>query len=691
MSYNRTQEQLPEIRGNSSTSVGLSSYYDVKATTTDNTSLELYDDWTSNFSTETKIGYQHYVQNTAVPNPQPQVAVSVAGYGSPTVNLGEEQYRDYNKVDTKKTSLFFAGTYYAGEHTIKGGIYAESNKIYNLFGRTEFGAYSFDTIDQFASGDYYSYNLYQPAQGYTLNDVAAKWTYRQYSPFIQDTWQVNNNLSLQYGLRIDIPDANSKPISNPAFQQAFGYPNDSSLGFSNKLIEPRFSFNYSFDSDLKTQLRGGIGLFQTFPPTVWMTNPYQNNGVTVSTYKSYDPSTAPFSSDPFNQNIPAGSNNTIGDVDTISSNFKLPSVWKASLALDRELPLWGMIGSIEYVHIQAKDAILYQAINIGQPTGKLPDGREQFWTIPGAYPRAKGQRPNAGSNPDFATLSTLLSNTNKGKSDSLTLSLKKPFSHDWSGSAAVTFNHATEVNPGNSSQASSGYQYVARINPNENTVGTASRNIQKSLKLSLSWRHAFFGDYHTQVSAFYDGHDGLPYTWIFSGDVNGDGISYEDPAYIPQMNDPIVFFADSRGNAASTQLVQQFQDYVQGNEYLRQHRGSIAGRNSAHGPWVNQLDVSFSQEVPGLFKGNKGELRLDIYNFLNLVDKNWGDTRYLQYDTRNLAGYGGVNAQGQYIYELPTDRSGNYQPELLQTQDAGFNPTRVISRWSAMLTLRYKF
>lgn len=693
LSYNRTQETLPQILGNSSNSVGLSTYMYTKAITTDNTSLELYDDWSDNFSTETKIGYQHFVQNTNVPLQAPSVAVSVDGYGSPTVYLGEEQYRDYNKVDTKKASLFFAGTYYAGDHTIKGGIYAESNKIYNLFGRTEFGQYTFDTINDFATGNYYQYNLYQPAAGYTLNDVAAQWTYRQYSPFIQDTWQVNNNLSLQYGLRMDVPDANKKPIANPLFQQTFGYPNNSSLGWKNKLIEPRFSFNYTFDSAMKTQLRGGVGLFQTFPPTVWMTNPYQNNGVTVSTYRSYDPSTAPFSADPFNQNIPAGGpSNSSMDVDTISPNFKLPSVWKASLSLDRELPWWGMIGSVEYAHIKAQDAILYTAINIGKPTGVLPDGRLQYWTIPNASPSATGQKANAGSNPLFTTNSTLLSNTSQGKSDSLTFSLRKPFSNDWAGSAAVTFNHATEVNPGNSSQASSGYAYIARVNPNDNSVGTADRNIAKSIKLSLSWQHRFFGDYKTMVSAYYNGHDGLPYTWIFTGDANGDGIAYEDPAYIPQLNDPKVFFADSKGNAASPQLVQEFQNFVSNNKYLYDHRGQIAGRNSARAPWVNQLDISFSQEVPGLFKGNKGQVRLDIYNFLNLLNKKWGDVVDTgNYNTRNLAGYGGVNAQGQYVYKLLTDKSGNYQPGQYVTEDAGSNPTRVISRWSMMLTLRYTF
>ena len=79
--------------------------------------------------------------------------------------------------------------------------------------------------------------------------------------------------------------------------------------------------------------------------------------------------------------------------------------------------------------------------------------------------------------------STLLTNTNKGKTDSLTLALNKPFSDGWSAICSVTFTHATEVNPGSSSQASSGYKYVARVNPNEEIASVADRNIAKSIKL----------------------------------------------------------------------------------------------------------------------------------------------------------------------------------------------------------------
>lgn len=684
LSFNRTKEALPQILGNGYNTLGLSSYTYTKQITTDNTSLQFFDDWSENFSTEAKFGYQHFVQNTQVPDQQPQVQVYVDGRGSPSVYLGEEQYRHYNKVDTKRLTAYLAATYYAGDHTIKGGLHYERNNIFNLFGRTEFGAYTFYSIADFQAGNYYSYNLYQPAQGYTINDVAATWIYSQYSPFIQDTWQVNSNLSLQYGIRVDIPQANKKPINNPAFAQTFGYPNNNTLGWKNKVVEPRFSFNYNFDSARMMQLRGGVGLFQTFPPTVWLTNPYQNNGMTVATYYVTDPTQAPFSPDAFNQNIPAGGPSASQmDVDTISSNFKLPTVWKATLALDRELPWWGLVASAEYQHTQAKNAIFYKALNIGAPTGTLPDGRYQYWS----NPAAGSGHTTSGQNPQFYSLSTELGNTSKGKTDSLTLALAKPFSNDWAGTASITFNHATEVNPAGSSQAASGYKYWARINPNQEIASTADRNIARSVKLSLTWRHAFFGDYNTMVSAFYVGRSGLPYTWIFSGDANGDNIGYEDPAYIPTVNDPKV----SYGNA-SAELIQQFQNYIASDSYLSTHRGQIAQINNAHSPWVNQLDMAFQQEIPGIFKGNKGIIRLDVYNVLNLLNKHWGQVHYVGgYDTRTLVGYGGLNAQGQYIYKLPTDSKGNYQAQPLTVYDAGPNPTRVVSRWSTMLTVKYTF
>src|SRR3546814_10098493 len=94
-------------------------------------------------------------------------------------------------------------------------------------------------------------------------------------------------------------------------------------------------------------------------------------------------------------------------------------------------------------------------------------------------------------------------------------------------------------------------------------------------------------------------------------------------------------------------------------------RGSIAERNGDRYSWVNQLDVSFQQELPGFFKGHKSVIRLDIYNFLNLLDSDWGETMGETFsdNTRYLARLASVNADGTYTYNLGSDSSPTWRSE----------------------------
>ena len=699
LAFQHTKEVQPVIQGNSANAIGLTSYWYTKNSDTKNYSLQFFDDWNDIFSTETKIGYKDFSQVRTVPWQQPQVFINLGrdnngklNGASPYIDLGEDQYSDYNQINTKTWSLFSAATLYLGDHTLKGGIDFQQDKIYNLFGRTQFGAYTFWGIDNFEKGIYNQFDLYQPAQGYSLDDVAGAWTLRRYSFFLQDNWQVNERLSLLYGFRVNRYATNDKPVYNPTFEKTYGFRNDQTIDGAT-MVEPRVSFNYAFNTELQTQLRGGVGLFQSNPPTVWMTNPYQNNGMTVATYSIRNSGNAPvgpgtiypgFSPDPFAQNVPPPSNTQMA-VDTVAPNFKLPSVWKASLAIDRELPWMGLIASAEYEHIKVRDAIWYQNLNIGAPTGVLPDGRFTYYKNPIGGPTGNTNRANANSK--FSVNTTELANTGKGYSDAFTLSLKKPFADEWAASLGVTFANAKEVNPGTSSQASSNYSNNAWVNPNEDVASTANYAVKQRVTASVSWQHAFFGNYNTTISAFYNGQTGQPYSWVFANDANGDSYS-RDLAYIPRPGD-VVF-----QSGTSQKAIDQFYAFIKQDSYLKDHQGEIASRNGTRAAWTNQLDMSFSQEVPGIFKGNKGEIRLDVYNFLNLLNNDWGQQSYVPFPyTRNFASYAGVDpATGKYIYSLPTDANGNYQPGTKVVYDAGRDiKTNVVSRWSAMLTLRYTF
>src|SRR5690606_26693201 len=161
---------------------------------------------------------------------------------------------------------------------------------------------------------------------------------------------------------------------------------------------------------------------------------------------------------------------------------------------------------------------------------------------------------------------------------------------------------------------------------------------------------------------------------------------YQDPAYIPLVNDPIVDYG-----SATPEQIAAFHEFISNNPYLAGRRGTIADRNGDRYPWVNQLDLGIQQELPGFFKGHKSVLRLDVYNFLNMIDKSWGETwgGTFSDNNRDLANLGGVNADGTYQYDLGSFNNGaNSNTDPLFIYDASnVFPSRPVSRWSAMLTL----
>ena len=710
----------------------LPSNYYTTVSKTDNLSVQVFSDWTEKFSTELKLGQQKYnvTNGAAIDQPEVYACFSAAAgcSNNPSNNTstyvigGEDRFRHENSIVSTRITGTLAGTYTTGGHVIKGGVDFLSNEVANVFGQLLFGSYGFfdkngngSPVDEILAKNYGFFSKNYLPNGIALADSAGTWKYTQISPFIQDTWQASKNLSVVYGARINMPKADRAPqvavesatntapgavAGSPVWESRFGYTSATTLGSKNTVVEPRFAFNYAFDSARPTQLRGGLGLFQTVPPYVWLTNAYTNNGVVSS--KNYsgvnNPTTDPFSADPTNQpgpkSVPAGvcATNATCQIDVIDPDFKMPGAWKFALGFDHQLPWWGLTGAVEYQRVKAENAIDYKAPNLGTPKGKLPDGRDSYWqTYPNASLTQIGNGTNNGNFLELNNRSTLLTNTDGGTTDSVTLSLTKALSDGLRGSFSVTKTRSTEVNPGTASQAFSNYNYVARANPNDSFEAASRFEVPLSVKASLSWEKALFGTNKTTVSMYYNGRSGVPYSWTFGTDVNGDTVANTDLAYIPQVNDPKVTY--QTGTTAAE--IQAFQDFISGDAYLNSRRGQIAERNASYQPWINQLDMGFQQELPGIFKRDKVVVRMDIYNFLNFLNKDWGQQTGLDFfGTRRLANVADVTGNCptncQYVYQI---KNANGTPNRQQygVQDTYTNPARVISRWQAMLTVRYQF
>ncbi|MFN3310778.1 MAG: carboxypeptidase regulatory-like domain-containing protein, partial [Thermomonas sp.] len=156
--FQRTDEKRPTPYSSYArdfTAILPSNWYTV-ANKTDNYSVQLFSDWTENFSTELKLGYQHYQANNGAAIDQPEVYAcftatasqcsnatnsSATNGSAPRVIGGEDRFRHENSIDSKRISGTFSGTYYAGDHVIKGGVDFLSNKVANVFGQLLHGSY----------------------------------------------------------------------------------------------------------------------------------------------------------------------------------------------------------------------------------------------------------------------------------------------------------------------------------------------------------------------------------------------------------------------------------------------------------------------------------------------------------------------------------------------------------------------
>ncbi|MDR3444735.1 MULTISPECIES: carboxypeptidase regulatory-like domain-containing protein [unclassified Dyella] len=717
--YSETKENKPIITGSQTKLVLSSGWY---KTNVDNKSyaLHFYDDWSDIFSTDTTVSYANFNQNRGPYNgvAMPDITVYPTQYGNPAIEFGTEYSSQANVLKVKTFNAAWAGTLYLGDHTLKGGFDYEKDKYYNLFLQNYYGSYVFEEVpggkgatglSNFASGQYYQYRYNRPANGLSLDDVAARYNLNQWGVFLQDTWQVTNNLSLQYGVRVDVPLMDDKPLYNAAYAApsgvnakgqaigGFGQTNQNTIN-GHRVVQPRMSFNYTFNTERMTQLRGGAGLFVTNQPGVWLGNIFSNSGMTQTQYNCGPTQSAPcntklpaFSTDPNHQNNgPAGAG--VMTVNTISKDWNIPTAWKISLGVDRELPWYGLIATADWEHIKQRDAIWFQNVNLGTPTGVLPDGRSSYYGQL-TDPATTKPGPRANANQAFSGQMINLANTDKGSADSIALSLKKPFSEDWSGMVGFTWSRSTEVNPGTSSVANSNYSNNYVYNSNENVASTSNYSVPRRVIASLNWQHRFWGDYTTSASIFYDGHSASPYSWTFGNDANGDGYT-NDLVYIPRPGE--VQFRPG----TDPKLIQQFWDYIQKNDYLKDHQGDVAKRNGDRAGWINQIDLSFSQEIPGIFKGNKGIVRLDVYNFTNLLNKHWGIEKRVNFPGgRALADYAGVDPKtGKYIYNIDcggkasctTYNQGNgYQPLAVPTYIN--NNDDLAQRWSVLLTVKYAF
>jgi outer membrane receptor protein involved in Fe transport len=626
--------------------------------------------------------------------------------------LGAEQFRHRNELGQKTIEITNNFTYHLPNHTLTFGAKADLLKFRNLFIQGNFGVYSYSSIARFlqshnpgfgpdaniARNNRYTYRY--SATNDPLQE--ANWSAAQYAFYAQDEWTVSPTLKLTGGVRLDIPTYPDKPFYNARIDTVFGLRTDETPKTS-IAVSPRLGFNWSVDPERNTQVRGGVGIFYGRFPYVWVSNQYTNNGVDFYTLGS---SSAPnmFIADPFNQPKPPSATFPSAEVDITDRNFKAPSILRWNAAVDHKLP-WDLVATLEGVFSVTKNDVYIQNINLRgrqanaglTPGGKLAGEMRDVW---GTYnPATRSFSAALIDGARFGPGVYLLRNTSRGSNANVTLQVQRSVPTGLNGVAAYTWGMAKDINSGNSATAGSFWSANPTPgDPNNPDLTFSQWDRRHRILGALSYRHEWnVAGLATTVGVFYNGQSGRPFSYLVSGDVNGDGQSSNDLAYVPRDANDIILMSGT--GATATVLTKDHADYarlmqfIDGDDYLKERKGQISERMGPREPWSHQIDLRIAQEI-STFAGHKLEITVDILNFLNLLNGEWGWVRntganqnFFLYTFHSLDSDPASPTYGRPRYFLPsaakvTDgKADPFLPDDLQP--------RRISRWQLQFGLRY--
>ena len=229
-----------------------------------------------------------------------------------------------------------------------------------------------------------------------------------------------------------------------------------------------------------------------------------------------------------------------------------------------------------------------------------------------------------------------VTNVHGDYSYNITGTLQKTFFDNFQGSLAYNYMQARDIASTTSSTQGSNYRYQRDITGflEDRSLTRAKNDMPHRIVATGSWRLRTL----TDISFIYQGNSGAPFDYVYgagapsgSGDANADGQSQNDLIYVPSgcarsERNPLYGLQQRRGSPATPRDLAQadaFDRFIDGIKCLRENRGRMLSRNLCRNPWQNQIDVSVGQSLQAFGQQNL-QLRLDVINFANLLNKKWG-------------------------------------------------------------------
>ena len=640
----------------------------------------------------------------------------------PFTSFGYELFTYNNGVLNKVFNATDNVTYYTGNHKITAGINWERQNARNSYMRNATGYYRFASAEDFLTGQLpLSFCLTVGNNGEA--NPRGEVTYNQFGLYAQDEWNISDNFKLNYGVRADgLFFDNSQLMTNNAileYNMGGNVVNTGQWPTSRVQASPRLGFTWNATDDLT--VRGGTGVFQGRLPLVFFTNMPQNSGMIQSSfygnsgtigYDSINSSYVVNYSPEVLANLqklmkPNGTyitnvdeminalglaDNLIvtpedgtlpGTINGVDPNFRMPQIWKSMLGIDWNIPvsfpltltLEGMFNKTLYGVRLVDWNLKYDMIaNAGDDVRfNGPDNRVNYKLLTDYYYVDENNK---------AHNAYVLTNSREGYGYTYNAAIHATPFKNFDLSVAYTHTESKEISGMPGSDAKSAYSGLYSIDgPSFVTLQRSQYVIPDKVTASVGYMFPslFDGD-GVRVSLFYTGFSAGAYSYIYSGDMNGDGMA-TDLMYIPNNVDELLWASDEDKAA--------FKTFMDNDPYLSTHKGQYAEAYAGRSPWAHYLDARIAKT----FKKTIGktthnfEISANFDNVLNMINSSWGLYKYSCYGNANT------------VAPLKVERFEDNQPVFSMVKVKGEYPTETYTEtyintnqcWSLMLGLKYSF
>lgn len=515
--------------------------------------------------------------------------------------------------------------------------------------------------------------------------------------FVQNEIDAGDGLTMRFGIRIDVPHVLDKPEENPAVLEAFGR-STSNVPSGTLLLSPRWGFNWQSDTRRQTQVRMGAGMFVGQLPFVWLSNAFHNNGLRSVTQVC----TGRRTDDPLQGNVvpafdPVNAPTTclrgppieIQTITLFDKGFKYPREFKFSAGVDQELSETISM-SLGLLYSRAANQVAIEDLNLGKPSAVLGplEGYGGFDRRYFGRPVDKGFAPNR-PNQEFDHV-LLATNDGKDWSFAVTAELRGQLGPDLRFQAGYSFSRSFD----RMSLMFADMMSNLGFNPTSGDPAKASirtSNFDRPHKIVLTVFGAPIpGLRDTEISLLYTGQSGLPFSYVYRGDLNGDGFPGLGGAF--DRNNDLVYVPNDAGELPSSGFatLALLSSALERDECLSKNRGKILRRNACRAPWQNTLDVRASHT----FRTGGAEFRFeaDMINFLNLLNSSWGNIESIRPVVSLLEPVGRGSGLISGVQELKSRWAGAVLPS--RSDDGRLlpsDPWSVVSpasQWQAQFGLR---